>query len=84
MDILFILFLVFFFVLLAFWLLPSWKVLAAQFSTLFPRASPGPTDLPEAHPTPSRQPGKHVHGDPIDPAHKAKRHTVVPHQARGR
>lgn len=84
MDILLILFLVFFFAVLAIWLLPSWKVLAAQFSALFPRASQGPADLPEARPTPPKSPDKHVHGDPLAPGHKAKRHTVLPHQARGR
>ncbi|MGH8830650.1 MAG: hypothetical protein ACREXV_06120 [Polaromonas sp.] len=84
MDILFILFLVFFFGLLAFWLVPSWKVLATQFSALFSRAPPGPTDRPETRPNPPRSPGKRVHDDPLAPGQKGKRHTVLPHQARGR
>lgn len=84
MNVLLILFLVFVFALLAIWLLPSWKVLADQLGSMFSRAAPGPANPPESHPAPPKSPGKHSPGEALTPGHKAKRHTVLPHQARGR
>lgn len=72
------------FFLVMIWLLPSWPALFALFGRLFP-------DAPATDATPSlarpaqrlraaRQPPLHASAR----VHVGKRHTVLPHQARGR
>ncbi|MDW5443270.1 hypothetical protein [Polaromonas sp. SM01] len=70
--------------LLIIWLLPSWSALSAQLGSYFSKTPAVETDsVPSQTATPRRS-RKQSHADA--PAHKqtGKRHTVVPHQARGR
>lgn len=70
--------------LVAIWLLPSWPALYAQFGKLFPNTPAADVAKPRARPAqrlraarpPPLHAGVRLHGD--------KRHTVLPHQARGR
>jgi len=72
------------FFLVMIWLLPSWPALYAQFGKLFPAAPAA-----EATPSPVR-PAQRLRAARQPPLHAAarlhvgKRHTVLPHQARGR
>jgi uncharacterized protein (DUF58 family) len=69
--------------LLVIWLLPSWRALSVQLASLFPSPSA------DAEPTPVQLPKKLRAGKqpPVHASvrlHGGKRHTVLPHQARGR
>lgn len=70
--------------LLIIWLVPSWSALSAQLGTFFNKAPPAEGDAMPIQPVPPVRPDKRPHADA--PAHKqtGKRHTVVPHQSRGR
>ncbi len=68
---------------------PGWSVLAAQFHALFHTPPPGQISQPPGRPCEpasagARQPRQGRHGTPHDTVHGPRRHTVVPHQARGR
>ena len=71
-------------ILLAIWLSQNWAMLTGQFRTLMGRPPAGQVVPPEgtvpapAQSTAPASPSGHNHG-PHD-----KRHTVLPHQARGR
>jgi hypothetical protein len=67
--------------LLVIWLVPNWDALSAQLNAYF--LGPPRTQADEARiqPPPSR---KHLQDDPPARPQTGQRHTVVPHQARGR
>lgn len=69
--------------LLVIWLVPNWEALSAQLNAYF--SGPPRTQADEARiqppPPPSR---KHLHDDQPARPQTGQRHTVVPHQARGR
>jgi hypothetical protein len=76
-------------VLLALAASPGWGLLAAQFRALFyapppGRVSPPPGKSCEPASAGGRPQSQGRHGAPRDTAHGLRRHTVVPHQARGR
>lgn len=70
--------------LVAIWLLPSWPALYAQFGKLLPNTPASDAAQPPARPAQrlraARQPPLHATAR----LHLGKRHTVLPHQARGR
>jgi hypothetical protein len=72
------------FFLVMIWLLPSWPALYAQFGKLFPDAPAADTAQPLSRPAQrlraARPPPLHA-GTRLN---GGKRHTVLPHQARGR
>ncbi|MCJ0764636.1 hypothetical protein [Variovorax terrae] len=73
-------------VLLAIWASPGWSALVAQYRALFSVQPPGqvsPPDGRSAPPATAADP-QHRHGGAPAGQHGPKRHTVVPHQARGR
>ena len=70
--------------LLAFWLWPSWDALTAQFLMLFSRMPAGQIEPPEAGPMPPVAAIEPPLPGPSAPQLHGKRHTVLPHQARGR
>lgn len=70
--------------LLVIWLVPNWDALNAQLNTYFsgpPRTRAAVARIQPAPPPRSR---KHLHDDPPARPQTGQRHTVVPHQARGR
>lgn len=70
--------------LLIIWLIPSWGALSAQLGTFFNKAPPaeaGPTPIQPVLPV---HPDKQPHADAPARKQTGKRHTVVPHQSRGR
>lgn len=67
------------------WLVPSWGALRAQLASLFARESAAAAGPEQNKPVPiSQHMGKHLHEETQHPTQTGKRHTVVPHQARGR
>lgn len=68
----------------AIWLSQNWGTLAAQLRALFGRAPAGRIDIPDIKSAPPEASDKSLRADAAAGRHKAKRHTVVPHQARGR
>jgi hypothetical protein len=69
--------------LLVIWLVPNWEALSAQLNTYF--SGPPRTQADEARIQPPPRPSrKHLHDDPPARPQTGQRHTVVPHQARGR
>lgn len=70
--------------LLVIWLLPSWRALGAQLGNLFPGTPAPDADVAPAQPVQRLRAGKPppVHGPTRQ--HGSKRHTVLPHQTRGR
>jgi len=70
--------------LLVIWLVPNWDALSAQLKVYFsgpprPRAA-----LASIQPAPPPRSRKQLHDDPPTRPQTGQRHTVVPHQARGR
>ncbi|OOG42818.1 hypothetical protein [Polaromonas sp. A23] len=69
--------------LLVIWLLPSWRALSVQLTSLFPNSPADavltPVQLPKKLRA-GKQPPVHASAR----LHGSKRHTVLPHQARGR
>ena len=84
MNVLSALILVFSMLVLAIWLLPGWGILVAQFRSFFQATGPGAMDLPAVRPLAPRVHDQHIHATPTALTPQAKRHTVLPHQARGR
>jgi len=69
--------------LLVIWLVPNWDALSAQLNAYF--SGPPRTQADEARIQPPPRPSrKHLHDDPPARPQTGQRHTVVPHQARGR
>jgi hypothetical protein len=84
MDILFAAIVLALVCLLVIGLVPSWDALSAQLGVFFSREAPpetGPTPIQPIAPVRAR---KRPHADTPARGKSGKRHTVVPHQARGR
>lgn len=69
--------------LLVIWLVPSWPALSVQLASLFPRVSADTVLTPVQLPKKLRA-GKQPPVHATARLHGGKRHTVLPHQARGR
>jgi hypothetical protein len=70
--------------LLVIWLLPSWRALSAQLGNLFPSAPAPDTGFGVSKPAQRLRAGKQPPVHAPAHLHGGKRHTVLPHQARGR
>jgi hypothetical protein len=71
-------------VLLAFWLWPSWDALSGQIRLLLARTPAGQIEPPQDGPVPASIAVPPHLQLASAPQHHGKRHTVLPHQARGR
>lgn len=71
--------------LLVIWLVPSWDALRAQLKAYFSPPPRTQATRARTQPVPPPRTRKHSHDDqPTRKPQTGQRHTVVPHQARGR